>query len=50
MDCRNEKLHRHLETSFTKVDGESLVTVSLKDVPLEERQKEAKKPLFLVRY
>ncbi len=27
-----------------------LETVSLKDVPLEERRKEAQKPLYLVRY
>jgi hypothetical protein len=30
--------------------GEILVTASLKDVPLEERRKEAQKPLYLVRY
>ena len=29
---------------------EVLEIVSLKDVPLEERRKEAKKPLFLTRY
>jgi hypothetical protein len=27
-----------------------LETASLKDVPLEERRKEAQKPLYLVRY
>jgi hypothetical protein len=27
-----------------------LEKISLKDVPLEERRKEAKKPLYLVRY
>jgi hypothetical protein len=26
------------------------LVVALKDVPLEERRKEAKKPLFLIRY
>jgi hypothetical protein len=30
--------------------GEVLETASLKDVPLEERRKEAQKPLYLVRY
>ncbi len=29
---------------------ERLERVSLKDVPLEDRRKEAKKPLFLTRY
>jgi len=29
---------------------EMLENVSLKDVPLEERRKEAKKPLYLTRY
>jgi hypothetical protein len=29
---------------------EMLENVSLKDVPLEERRKEAKKPLYLARY
>jgi hypothetical protein len=28
----------------------SLAQVALKDVPLEVRRKEAKKPLFLIRY
>jgi hypothetical protein len=30
--------------------GEMLENVSLKNVPLEERRKEAQKPLFLTRY
>jgi hypothetical protein len=30
--------------------GERLENVSLRDVPLEVRRKEAKKPLFLIRY
>jgi hypothetical protein len=30
--------------------GGMLETASLKDVPLEERRKEAQKPLYLVRY
>jgi hypothetical protein len=29
---------------------ETIETVSLKDVPLEERRREAGKPLFLTRY
>jgi hypothetical protein len=31
-------------------DEERVECVSLKDVPLEVRRKEAKKPLFLIRY
>ncbi len=30
--------------------SEMLETASLKDVPLEERRKEAQKPLYLTRY
>jgi hypothetical protein len=30
--------------------SEMLETASLRDVPLEERRKEAEKPLYLVRY
>jgi len=30
--------------------AEKLRYISLKDVPLEDRRKEAKKPLFLARY
>jgi hypothetical protein len=30
--------------------GEILENVSLKDIPLEERRKEAQKPLYLARY
>jgi hypothetical protein len=37
-----------------KVSGkrlsEMLETVSLKDMPLEERRREANKPLYLIRY
>jgi hypothetical protein len=39
---QKEKSEEHL--------GEMLENVSLDDVPLEERRKEAKKPLFLTRY
>jgi len=31
-------------------NGKNLGKISLKDVPLEDRRKEAKKPLFLTRY
>jgi hypothetical protein len=37
------------ETTEERLD-EMLENVSLKDVPLEERRKEAQKPLFLTRY
>jgi hypothetical protein len=37
------------ETIEERLD-EILENVSLKDVPLEERRKEAQKPLFLTRY
>jgi len=37
------------ETTEERLD-EILENVSLKDVPLEERRKEAQKPLFLTRY
>jgi len=30
--------------------SQQLVSLSLKDVPLEDRRKEARKPLFLIRY
>jgi len=39
---QKEKIEEHLD--------EMLENVSLDDVPLEERRKEAKKPLFLTRY
>ena len=37
------------ETTEERLD-EILENISLKDVPLEERRKEAQKPLFLTRY
>jgi hypothetical protein len=37
------------ETSEERL-GEMIENVSLKDVPLEERRKEAQKPLYLTRY
>jgi hypothetical protein len=39
---QNESVDKHLE--------EMLENVSLNDIPLEERRKEAKKPLYLTRY
>jgi hypothetical protein len=38
-----------LKNQHVKV-GARLAQVSLKDVPIEVRRKEAKKPLFLTRY
>ena len=37
------------ETTEERLD-EILENISLKDVPLEERRKEAQKPLYLTRY
>jgi hypothetical protein len=48
MDCINGKSVYH-KKDLVEVD-ERLAQVSLKDVPLEVRRKEAKKPLFLKRY
>ena len=39
-----------LEKTVDEHLQEMLENVSLKDVPLEERRKEAKKPLYLTRY
>jgi hypothetical protein len=41
-DLQRESVDERLE--------EMLENVSLKDIPLEERRKEAKKPLYLTRY
>ncbi len=41
-DLQEKTVDEHLQ--------EMLENVSLKDVPLEERRKEAKKPLYLTRY
>ena len=53
-DCPNQKstelLNRKLDSDKGESFGETLLLISLKDVPLEVRRKEAKKPLFLVRY
>ncbi len=37
-------------SSFKRSSSVRLERVSLRDVPLEDRRKEAKKPLFLTRY
>lgn len=36
--------------NFAKNSDYDVVVVSLRDVPLKERRKEAGKPLFLIRY
>ena len=43
----DEKLHDSLHKEPVE---ELLANVSLENVPLEERRKEAQKPLFLTRY
>ncbi|MCW4003889.1 MAG: hypothetical protein NWE95_08270 [Candidatus Bathyarchaeota archaeon] len=48
MNSQEGKLNRFLQN--IKLKDESLENVSLKDVPLEDRRKEAEKPLFLTRY
>ena len=52
---RRSLLDKELRSSLQKEKREEyldemLENVSLADVPLEERRKEAKKPLFLTRY
>lgn len=51
---RRTKLDREydvrLRKRVVKEHFEVLEIVSLRDVPLEERRKEAEKPLFLTRY
>jgi hypothetical protein len=52
---RRSLLDKELRSSLQKETVEErldeiLENVSLKDVPLEERRKEARKPLFLTRY
>ena len=39
-----------IKKDFASGKADRLVCVSLRDVPLEVRRKEAKKPLFLTRY
>ena len=55
MDYQNEKssvlLNKNLDGVKRGCLSEKLeLVVALKDVPLEVRRKEAKKPLFLIRY
>ena len=55
MDYQNEEscilLNKNLDGAKRERFSEKFeVVVALKDVPLEERRKEAKKPLFLIRY
>jgi hypothetical protein len=48
MDYTNGK-SVYLKKGHVKIEA-NLAQVALKDVPLEVRKKEAKKPLFLTRY
>ena len=41
---------RPIEDRECEEEPLSVTVVSLKDMPLEERRKEAKKPLYLTRY
>ena len=55
MDYQNDKSSMMLNKNNDKAKRERLIeklefTVALRDVPLEVRRKEAKKPLFLIRY
>ncbi len=54
MDYQNEKSTMRINKNFDKAKRgrlcEKLELVALKDVPLEVRREEAKKPLFLIRY
>jgi len=53
MDGQNQKsclLKNNFEDDKTQRLGGKLQAVSLRDIPLEVRRKEAKKPLFLIRY
>jgi hypothetical protein len=59
MSSRVKKSRRHLlgeerrsglQKKISKGADDMLEIVSLKDVPLEERRREAKKPLYLTRY
>ena len=54
MDYQNEESSILLNKNFDRAKRgrvtEKLEGISLRDVPFEERRKEAKKPLFLIRY
>ena len=52
---RKSLIEEELRSSLEKKSSEEhlsemLETASLKDVPLEERRREANKPLYLIRY
>ncbi len=47
----DEELYSKTQREYEeKRVGKMFLCVSLKDVPLRERRREAKKPLYLVRY
>jgi len=53
MDYQNEKSYILQKTPLgakEKTPKEETDSISLKDVPLKTRRKQAKKPLFLARY
>ena len=47
---QGKKIRSSLELHVSEDRLSQLLVVSLKDMPLEERRKEAQKPLYLVRY
>ena len=54
MDYQNEKSSTSLNKNFDRAKrgrlSQKLESISLRDVSLKDRRKEAKKPLFLIRY
>jgi len=53
MDYQNEEaisLRRSFDKARRGPLAKKLASISLKDIPLETRRKEARKPLFLTRY
>jgi len=54
MDFQDEKSSVLLEKNFDRTKrgrlSKRLQCISLRDVSLEDRRREAKKPLFLIRY
>ncbi|MGD0203141.1 MAG: hypothetical protein ABSC20_04460 [Candidatus Bathyarchaeia archaeon] len=54
MDYQNEKSSMPLNKNFDRAKrgrlSQKLESISLRDVSLKDRRKEAKKPLFLIRY
>jgi hypothetical protein len=49
MDCQNGESCL-LKKSPKQDENASVQTVSLRDIPLEVRRKDAREPLFLIRY